>query len=83
MQGRSGGCHPGCHRSDCRDPTCIETINDGLQAWANEAEILIHWWKIALFPYKKFPTQADEWKTEEAAAYIWSAKTLPTLVCPV
>ena len=65
------------------DPACIEMIDDGLQTWANEAEILIHCWKIPLFAYKKFPTQADEWKTEEAAAYIWSAKTLPTLVCPV
>ena len=72
------------HKTVCYgDPASIERIDDGLQAWANEAEILIHCWKTLLFAYKKLPTQADEWETQEAAAYIWSAKTLPALVCPV
>ena len=58
-------------------------IDEGLQAWADNADIKLHWWKLRVYTHKKSPTQAEEWKTEEAAAYIWSAKTLPALVCPV
>ena len=65
------------------DPGCIDMIDDGLQAWADDADIELYWWKLPVYAHKKSPTQADEWKTKEEAAYIWSAKTLPALVCPV
>ena len=72
-------CDTGCYG----DPGCIDMIDDGLQAWADDVDTQLHCWKLPVHAQKKSPTQADEWKTEEAAAYIWSAKTLPALVCPV
>ena len=65
------------------DHGCSDMIDEGLQAWADNADTQFHCWKLPVYVHKKSPTQADEWKTKEAAAYIWSAKTLPALVCPV
>lgn len=65
------------------DPAMIGPINDGLQAWADGGDTQFHCWTLPCFAYKRSPQPGDEFKTEQASVCIWSAKTLPTMVCPV
>jgi hypothetical protein len=65
------------------DPDSVEMIEKGLGVWIVDRSFDLRLWSFPVFTYIAKPSPNDAWKTTETGCYIWSAKTLPTAVCPV